>query len=50
MVRDEAVAAADVEYVGVWRKHTRDFERHVVGSSNFSSPSHSVEATFDGCG
>jgi hypothetical protein len=50
VVRDEAIAATDVEHVGAWRKHTRDFKRHVVCSSNFSSASHAVEATFDCCG
>lgn len=47
MMRDETVAAANVEYVCARRKHMRDFERHVVCSSNFSAPSHAVEAAFD---
>ena len=47
MMGDEAVAASDVEYVCAWRKHTRDFERHIVCSSDFSSPSHAAEAAFD---
>jgi hypothetical protein len=47
MMGDETVAATDVEYVCSWRKHPGDFERHIVCSSNFSSPSHAVEAAFD---
>ena len=50
VMRDEAVAATDVEHLGARRKHARHFERHVVRSSNFSSSSHSVEATLDRCG
>jgi hypothetical protein len=50
MVRDETIAAADVEHVGTWWKHFGDFQRHVVSSSDFATSSHSLEATFDGCG
>jgi hypothetical protein len=50
MVRDETVAAANVQDVGVRRKHFGDFERHVVCSSDFAASSHSIEATLDGCG
>ena len=50
MMRDEAVAATDVEYVRTRRKHTRDFESHVVCTTNFSAAAHPVEATFDGGG
>jgi hypothetical protein len=49
MVRDETVAAADVEDVGAWRKHFGHFKRHVVSSSYFTASSHSLEATSDGC-
>jgi len=48
MMRDEAVAAADVEHVRSWRQHTRYFERHVIRSPDFAAPSHTLEATFDG--
>ena len=47
MMRDEAVSATHVEYVRTRRQHTRDFERHVVCSPNFSATAHSVEATFN---
>jgi hypothetical protein len=50
MVRDEAVAAADVENVRIWRKHTGDFKRHVVSSPDLAPSSHAIEATFDDCG
>ena len=49
VVRDEAVAAADVEYVGPRRQHIGYFKRHVVCSPDFASPSHALEATLDGC-
>lgn len=49
MVRDETIAAADVEDVRVWWKHSGDFKRHVVSSSDFAASAHSLEATFDGC-
>jgi hypothetical protein len=47
---DETIAAADVEYGGSRRKHTGDFERHVICSTDFAAASHAVEATFDCCG
>src|ERR1044072_301200 len=50
MVRDEAIAAADVEDVRMWWKHFGDFKRHVVSPPDFAASSHSLEATFDGCG
>ena len=49
MMRDEAVAATDVEHVGLRRKHARDFERHVISSANLAPPPHTLEATFDRC-
>ncbi|HEX5885281.1 MAG TPA: hypothetical protein VFY67_12140 [Pyrinomonadaceae bacterium] len=48
MVRDETVAAADVEHVRTWRKHSGDFKRHVVSSPDLAASSHAIEATFDG--
>ena len=50
MMRDEAIAATDVEHVRLRRQHTRDFERHVISSTNLTAPSHALEATFDGGG
>jgi hypothetical protein len=50
MVRDETVAAAHVENVGIRRQHSGDFKRHVVSSSDLAASAHSLEATFDGCG
>jgi len=50
MMCDEAVAAADVENVRVRRQHACDFERHVVCSSDFTTPSHAFDATIDDCG
>lgn len=47
MMRDEAVAATDVEYVRTRRQHTRDFESHIVCSTNFLAAAHPVEATFN---
>jgi len=50
MMRDEPVAATDVENIGVWRQHSRDLERHVVCATDFTTPAHAFEATVDGCG
>jgi hypothetical protein len=50
MMRDETVAAADIEHVRSRRQHVHHFERHVIRSPDLSAPSHSFEATFDGCG
>jgi hypothetical protein len=47
MMRDKAIAAADVENVCAWRQHLRHFKRHVVCSSDFSAASHALEAPFD---
>jgi hypothetical protein len=47
---DETVAATDVEYIGSGRQHTRDFERHIVSTSDFASSPHTPEAAFDRCG
>jgi hypothetical protein len=30
-------------------QHTRDFERHVISSTNLAAPSHAFEATLDRC-
>jgi hypothetical protein len=49
MMRDEAIAAAHVEHVGLRREHTSDFERHVIRAANFAASSHALEATFDDC-
>jgi len=46
-MRDEAIAAAHVEHVGLRREHTRDFKRHVISSANLAPTSHALEATFD---
>ena len=50
VVRDEAIATADVEHVGAWRQHAGHFERHVVCSPDLAASSHALEATFDSCG
>ena len=50
MVRDETVAAADVEDVRMWREHFGDFKRHVVSSPDLAASSHALEAALDGCG
>jgi|SRR5215213_3578032 len=50
MMRDETVAAADVEDIRMWRQHLGDFERHIVSSPDFAASAHAIEATFDGCG
>jgi len=49
MMRDEAVAAADVEHVGLRREHAGDLERHVVSATNLAAPSHALEAAFECC-
>jgi hypothetical protein len=49
MMRDEAVAAADVEHVGLRRQHACDFKGHVISASNLAAPSHAREATLDRC-
>ena len=49
MMRDEAIAAADVEHVRSRRQHTGDFKRHVICSTHLAASSHALEATFDGC-
>ncbi|MEN3329658.1 MAG: hypothetical protein V7638_4465 [Acidobacteriota bacterium] len=49
MMRDEAIAATDVEHVRLRGQHTRDFERHVISSTNLAAPSHAFEATLDRC-
>ena len=49
VMRDEAVATADVEYVGPRRQHAGHFKRHIVCSPDFAPPSHALEATLDGC-
>src|SRR5689334_14601476 len=46
MMRDEAVAAPDVEHVGPGRQHTRHFQRHVVRAANLAPSSHAPEAAF----
>jgi len=48
MVRDETVAAANVEHVRMRREHFGDFKRHVVSSPDFAASPHAAEATFDG--
>ena len=47
MMRDETVAATDVEHVGPRRQHTRHFQRHVVRAANFAPSSHAPEAALD---
>jgi hypothetical protein len=49
MMRDETVAAADVEHVGPRRQYTRYFERHIVRSPNLAPSSRALEAALD-CG
>jgi hypothetical protein len=49
MMRDKSAAAADVEHVSSRRQHAGHFKRHVICSTNFSSSSFTLEATFDGC-
>ena len=44
---DEAIAAADVEHGHSGRQHAGNFKRHVISSTNFTAPSHALEATFD---
>jgi len=44
---DESVATTNVEHIGFWRQHARDFKRHVISSANLAPPSHTLEATFD---
>jgi hypothetical protein len=37
MMRDEAVATADVEHFGAARYHTRYFQSHVISAADFAS-------------
>ena len=50
MMRDEAVATADVEHVGPRRQYAGNFERHVICSPDLAASSHALEAAVDGCG
>jgi hypothetical protein len=49
VMRDETAATAHVEHCGARRQDLRDFERHVISTSDLAAPSHALDATFDGC-
>jgi hypothetical protein len=49
MVRDEPIAAPDVEHLCARRKHSGKLEGHVVCSTDFAASSHPPEAALDGC-
>jgi hypothetical protein len=49
MVRDESVAATNVEHVCLRGQHACDLERHVVRAPDFSSSSHAPEAALNRC-
>jgi len=48
MMRDETVAAADVEHTRPRWQHLCYFEGHVVSAPDLTAPSHALDATFDG--
>jgi|ERR1041385_2931003 hypothetical protein len=50
VMRDEAIATADIKHISLRRQYLRDFERHVISASDLAAPSHAPDATFDGCG
>ena len=49
VMRDEAVATADVEHASARRQDLRDFKRHVISTADLAAPSHALDATFDCC-
>jgi hypothetical protein len=50
MMRYKSVATTDVEHVSARRKHTRNFKRHVICSTDFASSSCTLEASLDRSG
>ena len=49
VVRDEAIAATDIEDIGPRRQHSGDFERHIVCSPDLAASAHALEATLYSC-
>jgi len=47
MMRDEAAAATNVKHTRFIRKHTRDFQRHVVSTTDLATASFTSPAALD---